>query len=48
MTPPIRLVLVDDHVIVREGLRHVLEDAADFVETRIEEGKRKLSHAVGQ
>jgi len=30
MTPPIRLVLVDDHVIVREGLRHVLENAADF------------------
>ncbi|HEY5490169.1 MAG TPA: response regulator transcription factor [Gemmatimonadaceae bacterium] len=30
MTAPIRLVLVDDHVIVREGLRHVLSDPADF------------------
>jgi len=30
MTSPIRLVLVDDHVIVREGLRHVLEGAAEF------------------
>ncbi len=30
MTTPIRLVLVDDHVIVREGLRHVLEEAPDF------------------
>ena len=29
-TSPIRLVLVDDHVIVREGLRHVLDDPADF------------------
>lgn len=31
MTAPIRLVLVDDHVIVREGLRHVLEEAPEFV-----------------
>lgn len=30
MTTPIRLVLVDDHVIVREGLRHVLEEAPKF------------------
>ncbi len=30
MTTPIRLVLVDDHVIVREGLRHVLEAAPEF------------------
>jgi len=30
MTAPIRLVLVDDHVIVREGLRHVLEEAPEF------------------
>ena len=30
MTAPIRLVLVDDHVIVREGLRHVLEEASEF------------------
>lgn len=30
MTTPIRLVLVDDHVIVREGLRHVLEEAPEF------------------
>lgn len=30
MTAPISLVLVDDHVIVREGLRHVLDEAADF------------------
>jgi two-component system, NarL family, nitrate/nitrite response regulator NarL len=30
MTEPIRLVLVDDHVIVREGLRHVLEEAPEF------------------
>jgi DNA-binding NarL/FixJ family response regulator len=30
MTPPIRLVLVDDHVIVREGLRHVFEEPGDF------------------
>lgn len=30
MTAPIRLVLVDDHVIVREGLRHVLDEPADF------------------
>ena len=27
---PISLVLVDDHVIVREGLRHVLDDPASF------------------
>ncbi len=27
---PIRLVLADDHVIVREGIRHVLEDPAAF------------------
>lgn len=30
MTAPIRLVLVDDHVIVREGLHHVLEEAPEF------------------
>ncbi|HEY3288124.1 MAG TPA: response regulator transcription factor [Gemmatimonadaceae bacterium] len=30
MTTSIRLVLVDDHVIVREGLRHVLEEAPEF------------------
>ena len=30
MTTPMRLVLVDDHVIVREGLRHVLEEAPEF------------------
>ncbi len=30
MTAPIRLVLVDDHAIVREGLRHVLEEAPEF------------------
>jgi len=30
MTATIRLVLVDDHVIVREGLRHVLEEAPEF------------------
>jgi len=30
MTATIRLALVDDHVIVREGLRHVLEEAPDF------------------
>ncbi|MDQ8155160.1 MAG: response regulator transcription factor [Gemmatimonadota bacterium] len=30
MSAPIRLVLVDDHVIVREGLRHVLEEAPEF------------------
>jgi DNA-binding NarL/FixJ family response regulator len=30
MTASIRLVLVDDHVIVREGLRHVLEEAPEF------------------
>ena len=31
MTTPIRLVLVDDHLIVREGLRHVLEEAPEFL-----------------
>lgn len=30
MTATIRLVLVDDHVIVREGLRHVLDVGAEF------------------
>ena len=30
MTMPIRLVLVDDHVIVREGLRHVLEEGPEY------------------
>jgi len=30
MTTAMRLVLVDDHVIVREGLRHVLEEAPEF------------------
>ncbi len=30
MTTSIRLVLVDDHLIVREGLRHVLEEAPEF------------------
>jgi DNA-binding NarL/FixJ family response regulator len=30
MSAPIRLVLVDDHVIVREGLRHVLEEGPEF------------------
>jgi len=30
MTATMRLVLVDDHVIVREGLRHVLEEAREF------------------
>lgn len=35
------------HDLTRRG-RRAMEDAADFVETRLEEGKRKLSHAVGQ
>jgi gas vesicle protein len=35
------------HDLARRS-RRVAEDAADFVEQRIEEGKRKLSHAVGQ
>lgn len=30
-TAPIRLLLVDDHLIVREGLRHVLAEPADFL-----------------
>lgn len=30
MTDTIRLALVDDHLIVREGLRHVLEEAPEF------------------
>ena len=30
MTTTIRLALVDDHLIVREGLRHVLEEAPEF------------------
>lgn len=30
MTAPVRLVLVDDHVIVREGLRHVLDESGAF------------------
>lgn len=30
MTPPIRILLVDDHDIVREGWRAVLEQCADF------------------
>ncbi|WP_099024474.1 MadR family response regulator transcription factor [Mycolicibacterium palauense] len=31
MTPPIRLVLVDDHAILRQGLRSVLEREHDLV-----------------
>lgn len=30
MTPPIRIVLVDDHAILRQGLRAVLEREADL------------------
>lgn len=29
--PPIRIILVDDHAIVREGVRAVLEDHPDFL-----------------
>jgi two-component system response regulator NreC len=27
---PVRIVIVDDHRIVREGLRHLLEKRTDF------------------
>jgi DNA-binding NarL/FixJ family response regulator len=30
-TPPIRVLVCDDHAVVREGIRHVLEDEPDFV-----------------
>lgn len=30
MTPPIRVMLVDDHSLVREGVRHVLAALEDF------------------
>src|SRR5512135_1898936 len=29
--PPIRIILVDDHAIVREGVRAVLDDNPDFL-----------------
>jgi DNA-binding NarL/FixJ family response regulator len=31
VAPPIRLLVVDDHAIVREGIRHVLQSEPDFV-----------------
>lgn len=30
MNPPMRLILVDDHAVVREGLKALLEEQADF------------------
>jgi DNA-binding NarL/FixJ family response regulator len=30
MAPPIRVLVVDDHMIVRTGIRHVLESEAEF------------------
>jgi DNA-binding NarL/FixJ family response regulator len=30
-TAPIRVLVCDDHAVVREGIRHVLEDEPDFV-----------------
>lgn len=31
MSAPVRLLVVDDHAIVREGIRHVLQSEPDFV-----------------
>jgi DNA-binding NarL/FixJ family response regulator len=31
VAPPIRVLVCDDHAVVREGIRHVLEDEPDFV-----------------
>ena len=30
MTPPIRVLVADDHALVREGIRHVLHEGAGF------------------
>ncbi len=30
MTPPIRVLIADDHMIVRTGIRHVLESESGF------------------
>lgn len=43
----IRAVEDGQHDLMRRG-RRAVEGAADFVEQRVEEGKRRLSHAVGQ
>ncbi|GAI19012.1 unnamed protein product [marine sediment metagenome] len=40
----IRILLVDDHQVVREGLRHMLELEADMEVV----GKSGMSHSGGQ
>ncbi len=46
---PIRVLVVDDHAVVREGIRHVLESAADFqVVGEAESGADAMALAVEQ
>lgn len=46
-TPALRVVLADDHALVREGVRHVLESARDVeVVGEAEDGAKALALAV--
>lgn len=49
MTHPIRVLVVDDHSVVREGIRHVLEGAEEFrVVAEAATGTEALERAVGE
>lgn len=49
MTHPIRVLVVDDHSVVREGIRHVLEGAEEFrVVAEAATGPEGLERAVSE
>ena len=49
MSDPIRVLVVDDHSVVREGIRHVLEGAEGFqVVAEAANGTEALARALGE
>lgn len=48
MSPPIRVLVADDHSVVRQGIRHVLEGAEEFAIVAEAENGNEVAELVAQ
>lgn len=48
MSPPIRVLVADDHSVVRQGIRHVLEGAEEFTIVAEAENGNEVAELVAQ
>jgi DNA-binding NarL/FixJ family response regulator len=48
MSTPIRVLVADDHSVVRQGIRHVLEGAEEFIVVGEAEDGNEVADLVGQ